>query len=310
MYGPTETTIWSTCQRVEATGAVRIGRPIANTVVRVLDDALHPVPVGAPGELFIGGAGLALGYHGREELTAERFVADPARAGEILYRTGDAARWLADGTLEHLGRLDDQVKVRGFRVEPGEIESTIVESGIGRQAAVVVRSIGGGDDRLVAFVVSDGELPAAESLRQRLSAWLPDYMVPNHWIRIDTLPRTPNGKLDRRALAASPVEAPVASTRDAAPATATEQRVARVFAEVLHADAVAADADFFDLGGHSILAMRVIARLREQGAAALSLRDLFRGPTVARLAARIDELTMPVTHDTGDTEPQRVELVF
>jgi acyl-CoA synthetase (AMP-forming)/AMP-acid ligase II len=291
MYGPTETTIWSTCYRVPDTGSpVLIGRPVANTNVYVLDAALRPVPIGIPGEIWIGGAGVAIGYHERDELTQERFVSDPfsnVQDGR-MYRTGDQGRCLRDGNLEFRNRLDNQIKIRGFRVEVGEIEAVLVETGLVKQAAVVVRRAAGHDDRLVAFFVTAGPAPTAEALRMKLRERLPLYMVPQHYVELTTLPLTPNGKIDRKALEAQTANLPQVEVAFIAPRTRGEIMVADVFADVLQQPRVAADADFFDLGGHSVLAMRVVARLREAGAPGLSLRDLFEATSPAALGARID----------------------
>ncbi|MET7333129.1 amino acid adenylation domain-containing protein [Nonomuraea sp. NPDC005650] len=275
MYGPTETTIWSTAWEVPpAPDRVGIGRPLANTTVRVLDRSGSPAPIGVPGELVIGGAGLALGY-----LRSPGESPEPFAGG--WYRTGDRVRWLGNGTLEFLGREDGQVKLRGHRVEPGEIEATLERHPGVRRAAVVVR---GGD--LVAYVV-----PAVpDDLLERAAGWLPPYMLPSVVVPLEALPLTPNGKVDRRAL---PEPARPAAGRGGAPATARERQVARIFAEVLGTGDLGADDDFFALGGHSLLATRVIARLAAAGTGAgtgAPLRELFTHPTVAGFAATLDEL--------------------
>src|SRR2546423_14086436 len=206
MYGPTETTVWSTCARITDTrSGITIGKPIANTTVRILDSRRNVCPVGVPGELCIGGDGVALGYWNRPELTADRFIADPfgttADRGAMLYRTGDRACWRTDGTLEHLGRLDDQVKLRGFRIEPGEIEAGIAQHPAVREVAVIAREDAPGDTRLVAYVVAAGAPDdLVDQLRALVRAASPEYMVPAVFITLEALPRTPNGKLDRKAL--------------------------------------------------------------------------------------------------------------
>jgi amino acid adenylation domain-containing protein len=279
-YGPTESTVVATAGRVDPAGerVPDIGRPIANTRVYILDRALQPVPVGVHGELCIAGEGLARGYRNRPELTAETFVPDPFSEGR-LYRTGDLARWLPSGQIEFLGRIDHQVKIRGFRVELGEIEAVLGRHPAVREPVVLAR-----DGRLVAFVSL-----AREAGRDDLRAWLaerlPDYMVPISWIVLESLPVTSSGKVDRRALAAIPVEsAPEAWT---APRTAAEELVAGLFSQVLGLDrAVGAEEDFFDLGGHSLLATRLAVRLREIFGADLGVRAVFEHSTVEGLAAQ------------------------
>ncbi len=287
LYGPTETTIWSTAQRLDG-GPISIGRPIANTRVYVLDRHLAPTPIGVPGELYIGGAGVALGYRNRPELTHDRFLADPfGPPGARLYRTGDLARYRADGALEHLGRIDDQLKLRGHRIEPGEIEAALCRDPRVREAAVVAREVAPGDVRLIAYVVSADPPPPAE-LRRALEATLPAYMIPSAFVVLDRLPRTPNGKLDRRALPAP--GAPTARVYEA-PATLFEQQLAAIWADVLGADRIGATDDFFALGGHSLLAMRVLARVRDAFKLDPSLQSLFQAPNVRALARHLEGLT-------------------
>jgi amino acid adenylation domain-containing protein len=289
MYGPTETTIWSTCERVTG-DRVTLGTPIANTLAFVLDPHLRPVPAGVAGELFLGGAGVARGYGGRPALTAERFVADPFTAdGSRLYRTGDLVRWLPGGRLEFLGRIDQQVKVRGFRIEPGEIE-TILAAHPRVRTAVVTTAGDGADRRLVAYLVPAGDadgLPPAGELREHLRGQLPEFMVPAVFTELAALPLTPNGKLDRAALPAPDTGQPDGAGF-VAPATPTEELLAGIWAQVLGVDRVGGQDDFFELGGHSLLATRVIARIREAFGVDLPLAALFDEPTVARLARVVD----------------------
>jgi amino acid adenylation domain-containing protein len=314
LYGPTETTIWSTVHELDG-GPVRIGRPIANTQIYVLDRHLEPTPPSVPGEIYIGGAGVALGYHDRPELTRERFVPDPFRArsdpdpshGPRMYRTGDRGRFRADGTLEHLGRLDDQLKIRGFRIEPGEIEATLCKLPGVLEAAVVPREHGPGDVRLCAYVVVDAARGAgAPELRRALEAALPAHMVPSAFIVVERLPRTPNGKLDRRALATER-EAPRAVAEQVAAATPFEQQLAEIWAQVLGVATVSVTDDFFDLGGHSLLAMRVVSRVRDAFKLDLSLQTFFRAPTVRALAQRLEIARAPANEPPlvprGDVEP-------
>jgi amino acid adenylation domain-containing protein len=284
-YGPTECAVVATSGRVEAegAGAPDIGRPIAGARIQVLDARLRPVPVGVPGELCVGGAGVARGYAGRPSLTAETFVPDPfgAEPGARMYRTGDRVRWRPDGRIEFLGRMDQQVKVRGYRIELGEIEAALLARGGVREAVVVLHQAPSGDRRLVGYVV--GEDADAAGLRDALKAELPDYMVPAALVRLDALPLTPNGKLDRRALPAPELEA----DGYVAPRTPAEEVLAAIWAEVLGAPRVGVHDGFFDLGGHSLLATRVVSRVREAFRVELPLRALFEAPTVAELAARI-----------------------
>ncbi len=296
-YGPTETTTFATWQRVETVPAgetVPIGRPLANGTAYVLAAGLTPQPVGAPGELYLGGDGLAHGYHARPELTALRFVPNPfgARPGDRLYRTGDLARRRPDLGLEFLGRLDGQVKIRGFRIEPGEVEAALAALPGVRQAAVVVREPaenGAGDRRerrerrLVAYTAGP---VAADDLRAALRERLPDYMVPAAFVTLDALPLTPNGKVDRKALP----EPERQSTEETyqAPRTPVEEVVAGIWAELLGRERVGTGDHFFALGGHSLLAARVTSRLRRAFGVELPVRDLFEAPTVAGLAARVE----------------------
>ncbi|MFL5539647.1 MAG: amino acid adenylation domain-containing protein, partial [Longimicrobiaceae bacterium] len=288
-YGPTENTTFTCCHRIAEApregASIPVGRPIANTYVRVLDAGMQPAPAGVPGELYAGGAGLALGYLNQPELTAEKFVADPYLPGARLYRTGDRVRWRADGTVEFLGRVDTQVKIRGFRVEPGEVEAVLRAWPGVREAAVVVREDHPGDRRLVAYVA--GEV-AVDEVREHLRGRLPEHMLPGAIVRLDGLPLTANGKVDRKALPA-PELAP-AEDRYVAPRTPVEEVLAGIWAEVLRLERVGVEANFFEAGGHSLLATQVVSRIRELFAVELPLRALFEGPTVAELAARVEEM--------------------
>ncbi len=292
LYGPTETTIWSSTHGVSGeSDVVPIGRPIANTDFYILDTEQRPVPVGVTGELYIGGAGVARGYLGRPELSAERFVAHPFRTepGARLYRTGDRTRYRADGVVEFLGRIDEQIKLRGHRIEPGEIEAVLGRHEAVGEAVVVAREDSPGDVRLVAYVVPRaGASPVAPELRSWLRERLPEPMLPSHFVWLESLPLTPNRKLDRKALPAPgglERAAPGPSPASPAPAGDLEQTIAEVWRDVLKVSRVGLEDNFFDLGGHSLLAVRVHRRLRQLVPRELAITDLFRFPTVRALAA-------------------------
>ncbi|MBI3789502.1 MAG: amino acid adenylation domain-containing protein, partial [Gemmatimonadetes bacterium] len=288
VYGPTETTIWSARLRVESP-ELSLGEPIANTTLHVLDPRGVPVPIGVPGELWIGGAGLAVGYVGRDDLTAERFVEQPGLGR--LYRTGDRVRRLESGRIVFLGRIDDQVKLRGHRIELGEIEHALASvPGVLQAVAAVQRVGGGGEPQLVGYVVLDGaadEATVRQAVHDAARAALPEYMVPRLLVRLAAMPLTPNGKVNRRALpapdAAAALEAPYV-----APRTPLEAQVAGIWREVLGRERVGADDDFFAVGGHSLLAMRVVARLASACGVRLSIGAMFEARTVAGLAALVE----------------------
>lgn len=279
LYGPTETTIWSTAEQVlPAPAPLTIGRPIANTQVYVLDAQGQPLPVGVPGELWIGGAGVALGYHARPELTAERFVPDPfsTRPGARLYRTGDLARWDAEGRLHHLGRLDHQVKIRGFRIELGEVEASLATHPAVQQTVVMGREAGPGDLRLVAYVVCrPGEELTASDARRHLRRLLPEYMIPSVVAAVDAMPLTPNGKVDRAALPDPFRHAVQAGRAYVAPEPGAEQTMAEIWREILQVDRVGAEDNFFELGGHSLLSLRVAVAVQKRLGWRMDARTLF-----------------------------------
>ncbi|HST60093.1 MAG TPA: condensation domain-containing protein, partial [Longimicrobium sp.] len=294
-YGPTENTIFSAVHTVrevpEGATSVPIGRPVSNSTAYVLGGAGEPLPVGLPGELFVGGDGVARGYLGRPGLTAERFIPDPfaTQPGARMYRTGDRGRWLRDGTLEFLGRLDGQVKIRGFRIETGEIEAALRTHDAVTDCVVVARqdpgdNNGAGERRLVAYVVA-GDADA-DGLRAHLRRTLPDYMVPGAFVLLERLPLTPNGKLDRRALP----EPDYAGGEHVAPRTPVEEVLAGIWAEVLGLERVGAEANFFEVGGHSLLATRVISRVRAVFGVEPTVRTMFEAPTVAELADAVEAL--------------------
>ncbi|MCA6113143.1 amino acid adenylation domain-containing protein, partial [Bradyrhizobium sp. CNPSo 4026] len=299
LYAPSETTTYSTwiCMRRGEAVVETIGRPIANTKVYLLDGHGAPVPFGAVGELYMGGAGVARGYLNQPELTAERFIANPFVAGDRLYKTGDLARYLPDGNLAFLGRNDDQVKIRGFRIEPGEIAARLSEHALLREAVVVAQEDRAGETRLVGYVVcapeaasnglDGGELAGA--LRAHLSARLPDYMVPSAFVRLARLPLTPNGKLDRKALP-PPEDEAYARAAYEAPRGEIETALAEIWSELLGLERVGRHDHFFALGGHSLLAVRFLSRLSQALGVQLSLTTLFAKPVLAELAASIVEV--------------------
>ncbi|BAZ33697.1 amino acid adenylation domain-containing protein (plasmid) [Cylindrospermum sp. NIES-4074] len=305
LYGPTEATTYSTfslCsthsdnQRVSNSS---IGRPIANTQIYILDSHLYPVPIGVPGELYIGGAGLARGYFNRPELTQEKFIANPFsnEPSERLYKTGDLARYLSNGDIEFLGRLDNQVKIRGFRIELEEIEAAIAQHPSVQQTVVTARVGDAGDKRLVAYIVPHSEqtcteqgrsTPTTDQLRHFLKQKLPEYMVPSAFVVLDTLPLTPNGKIDRNALPDPNSVRPNLEETFVAPRTTIEQQIADIWTPLLKLEKVGIHDNFFTLGGHSLLATQVIARLRASFGIDFPVRTLFEAPTVALLAERIE----------------------
>ncbi|MDP8993281.1 MAG: non-ribosomal peptide synthetase, partial [Actinomycetota bacterium] len=296
-YGPTETSVMATVYEPShghtstADSDPPIGRPIANTTVHVLDERGQPVVPGQAGELHIGGAGVALGYLNRPELTAERFVPDPSGDGPEarLYRTGDLVRHLPDGNLEFVGRLDDQVKVRGFRIECGEVETALAAHPRVAEAVVTARETRPGERLLVGyFVASGGDAPRGPELRRFLSGRLPAYMVPGAFVPLEALPLTPNGKVDRDALPAPARTRPELPNDWAPPGTATEQAVARIWSDVLGIEGIGADDDFFDLGGHSLQATQVVSRLRQAFDVDLPVRAIFESPTVRGLATALE----------------------
>jgi amino acid adenylation domain-containing protein len=298
VYGPTETTTFATFHRIEHVRedavSIPIGRPISNTSVYVLDPRLQPVPIGVPGELCIGGPGLAVGYPGSPELTAEKFVPHPFSIipGDRLYRTGDIVRWRADGTLDFLGRRDNQVKIRGFRVEPGEVEAALSEHPRVRENVVVVREdVNRGRYLTAYFVPQTDDAPLPVDLRSFLSGRLPDYMVPSAFVQIERLPLTPNGKLDRRAL---PV--PELVQRDdlvgyIPPAGEVEQKLAAIWSDLLGRRGIGANDNFFNLGGHSLLALRLLSRVEQAWGKAPPLKAVFQHPTLRQFAFAMESLS-------------------
>ena len=293
-YGPTEGTVWSTvyhCQSHELT-RVPIGRPIANTQTYILDSKVHPVSIGVPGEIYIGGDGLALGYLNQPELTAEKFITNPFSKEPTarLYKTGDLAQYLADGNIEFLGRIDHQVKIRGYRIELGEIEFVLSQHPEVEEAIVIAREYEPGNQRLVAYIVPKVAPVTNKDLRQFLQVQLPEYMIPSAFALLEAFPLLPNGKVDRQAL---PTPEEINSDRSetfVAPRTPVEEIIAGIWTEVLVVKQVGIHDNFFELGGHSILATQIVSRIRETLQVELMLRSLFESPTVAGLAAQIEAI--------------------
>jgi thioester reductase-like protein len=296
LYGPTETTIWSTLHRVERASSesatISIGRPIANTQIHVLDARLQPVSIGVIGDLFIGGDGLARGYWNRPALTAEKFIPNPFDSASLIYKTGDLARYRADGNIEFLGRSDHQVKVRGYRIEMGEIEVALTGHPSVGQAVVVAHRVNSSEATLAAYVVpaKAGKEPDPNQLRTFLRQSLPEYMIPSAFVTLDALPLTPNGKVDRRALPEVSNETLTARTEYVAPRTADEQAIAEICAEVLNLERVGIHDDFFEIGGNSLIATRLVFQLQEHFQVKLPLVRLFETPTVAGLSKSIEEV--------------------
>ncbi|MBI3550181.1 MAG: amino acid adenylation domain-containing protein [Elusimicrobia bacterium] len=287
VYGPTETTIWSTFHKIEEGRPVVIGRPLANTQMYVLDAHMQPVPVGVAGDLYIGGLGLARGYFNRPELTAEKFVANPfGEPGSRIYKTGDVAQYLPDGTIDFMGRIDHQVKIRGFRIEIGEIETALGRHPLIQQQTVIARDDGSGEKRLVAYLVGKQQpAPSTSELREFLKQTLPEYMVPASFMFLDAMPLTPNGKVDRRALPEPSMEARPTLTVDFEnPQGQLETIIAGIWQEVLHLSPIGVNDNFFDLGGHSLSLLRVHNKLKEQLDRDVPVVEMFRHPTISALA--------------------------
>lgn len=312
MYGPTETTVWSTCTRInEQPSPITIGRPIANTEVHVMDPHGHICPIGVSGEIYIAGEGVTRGYLKRPELTSERFIPDPFRStpGATMYRTGDRGRWLANGTIEHLGRLDHQVKVRGNRIELGEVEAALSACQAVKQATVIVREDRPGDHRLVAYVVPSSDMPSPQDLKEQLRVSLPDYMLPQHFVSLPSIPLLPNGKLDRSALPApgDMTNTGLVSQQYSPPSSYEEQVIADIWKELLGIEQIDRSDNFFDLGGHSLLAMRVVNQIQEKLGTIVTVRQL--------IFSSLKQLAMEAVHpsesiQTPDTPPTSPSGMF
>jgi amino acid adenylation domain-containing protein len=314
LYGPTETAVdatWWRCRRDDPRPRVSIGRPVANARAYILDEELRPVAPGVPGELYVGGAGLARGYLNEPALTAERFVPDPFQvaSGSRLYRTGDRCRWLADGSLDFLGRFDDQVKLRGFRIELGEIGAALAEHPEVVETAVIAQPGPSGDSQLIAYVVGKRQAPGLKvaTLRRHLKEHLPEWMVPTHILTLPALPRSAGGKLDRRALPPPPTRRPPSAGDYLAPRTRLEAFLAELWCDVLHLDKMGVEDNFFELGGDSIQGAVLINRLQERLGEAVYVVSLFNSPTIAGLARYLAEAhPTAIARMLGDALPMAV----
>ncbi|MBT5267814.1 MAG: AMP-binding protein, partial [Candidatus Marinimicrobia bacterium] len=301
-YGPTETTITTTSFEItnhfeEKTDVHRIpiGRPLANRTANILDVFNNPVPIGVPGELYVGGSGLARGYLNRPDLTQERFINNPfsEEANSRLYKTGDLVRWLPDGNIEFLGRVDEQVKIRGFRVELGEIEVVLERNPYIRESAVVVNETSKEEKYLVAYVVMlEGHDLQNSELRQFLKERLPDYMIPSFFVETDVLPITPGGKVDRKALPAHDKDGNNTRKDYISPRTILELQITKIWEEVMERHPIGVRDNFFELGGHSLMAVRLVTQIEEKNGRSLPVRTLFETPTIEGLATLLNQNTI------------------
>jgi natural product biosynthesis luciferase-like monooxygenase protein/amino acid adenylation domain-containing protein len=289
MYGPTETTIWSTVDHCLSSEEITLGQPIANTRIYILDHSRNLVPIGISGEIFIGGEGVATGYHNRPELTKEKFIPDPFQNGETIYSTGDMGTWLPDGRIKYLGRKDQQVKINGVRIEPGEIEAALVLHEQVQQAVIVLKTTDRSNGILYAFYISESELNANE-LTDFLSEYVPVSMIPAEFVRIDKLPLTPNKKIDRKKLIENTIQHPTLDKKVAAPMNSIELAVAKIWQSILGIENVGRHDNFFELGGNSLKATQIVARIRSELSTQINLRDVFFKPTIDRIAALIPDL--------------------
>jgi acyl-CoA synthetase (AMP-forming)/AMP-acid ligase II/acyl carrier protein len=291
VYGPTETTVFATSHAIDSISddadTIPIGRPLSNTRVYVLDRGLRPVPVGVPGALYIGGDGTAIGYLNQPDLTARQFVADPFTHGQRLYASGDVVRWLADGTIEFLGREDDQVKIRGFRVEPGEVAGALLALPEIREAIVVPRH--DGEPRLCAYVVPHGDVEAS-ALREALSRTLPEQMIPADFVVLDSLPLNANGKIDLKALPDPATAGERRRSTYVQPTSDLERTLCEIWEEALRVRPVGIHDNFFELGGHSLKATQIVSAIYQRLHVKLELKTMFTDPTVAEIAARIEAI--------------------
>ncbi|WP_162052138.1 non-ribosomal peptide synthetase [Pontibacter pamirensis] len=306
LYGPTETTIWSSCKELKAGEKITIGKPIANTQIYIIEKAGEPAPVGVAGELCIGGDGLARGYLNRPELTAERFVPDPfsASPNARMYRTGDLARWLANGDIEYLSRLDDQVKIRGYRIELGEIESVLQQCDGVSKGVVAARTDNNGNKRLVGYIVPQ-DAYKKEAVLTQLRSRLPDYMVPSLFVTLTELPLTPNGKVNRKALP-EPDIAELLTHQYVAPSSETEEKLTKLWQNLLGLERVGVKDNFFELGGDSLLVVRVVSLIREEFSLNIPVNTLFKFSCIAELAEYIEAVS--IDQDEEDEDGEELEV--
>ena len=312
-YGPTECTVVATSGIVPPNDKPdrlpTIGTPIENIQVYVLSENMQQVPIGAAGEIYIGGAGLARGYRNRPDLTAEKFIPDPfsSQPGARLYRTGDLGRYLPDGQIAFLGRVDEQVKIRGYSIEPAEIVKVLDEHPAVQESAVLAREVEPGDRRLVAYLVPATKIPPTHTeLRNFIAGRMPEYMIPSMFVKVHSLPLNSSGKIDRSALPAPNAENALRDTEFVAPRTPIEERLVTMLASLLDLDQVSVDDNFFLLGGHSLLGTQLIARVRDAFGVELSLRSLFDSPTAARLSLEVEGLLLAKLEAMSEEEAQRL----
>jgi amino acid adenylation domain-containing protein len=307
-YGPTETVVGCCVHEISSAtptaGPIPIGRPIANTRMYILDTLLRPVPVGVPGELYIGGPGVARGYLNRPDLTAEAFVPSPF-GPDRLYRTGDLARYLPDGTIEFLGRVDDQIKLRGYRIEPGDVEAALMRHPAVRQAVVALRGDPLQDGHLAAFLVCDGESPGASELRRYLSRTLPEYMIPAMFVAVDEIPLTANGKVDRRALHVGESAALPPDTTEGAGRSLSEDQLVAIWERLLRIHPIGSEDNFFALGGHSLLVVQMLREVEEKLGISVPVTTFLEGPTIAQLMRTLQDDR--IEHPAGGSSLVRVE---
>lgn len=310
-YGPTECTVVATSGTVlpneQATQLPAIGRPIANTEIYILDEKMRQVSMGGPGQIYIGGAGVARGYRKRPELTAERFVANPfsSNPGARLYKTGDLGRYLPDGQIAFLGRIDEQIKIRGFRIEPAEIVAVLDQHPMVEASIVLGREDEPGDKRLIAYLCPiPGSRPTLTELRNFIAARLPEYMIPATFVKLDTLPLNASGKVDRAALPAANAGNIICDDTLVEPRTPIEKRMAEILATLLHLGSISAEDNFFMLGGHSLVATQLIARVRDTFGVEVGLRTVFEGPTIKELSAKIEAALIAKLEAMSEEEAQ------